>query len=81
MPHSPLLKFHQAAPCPPLQSYPVKPQTLARAAVHHNVNQEGKRVNLTSTISHLEECLGSEEQPKALPRKEAGTGARTQAPF
>ena len=32
--HSPLLKLHQAAPCPPLQSYPVKPQTLGEAAAH-----------------------------------------------
>lgn len=31
--------------------------------------RKGRRCNLTSRISHLEECLGSGGQPKALPRK------------
>lgn len=67
MPHSPHLELHQAVPLPPS---PIQRHCRPGVRQHHHTdfNQEGKRVQYYRT-SHVKECLGSEGEPTALPRK------------
>lgn len=71
--------IRQAAP-PPLQSYSVMIQTWGKVAVHTTVNQKGKEGAIFN-FSHLKRALTVRDSPRPFPGKEAGTGARTQAPF
>lgn len=72
--------IRQAVP-PPLQSYSVIIQTWGKVAVHTAVNQKGKRVQSYFNFSHLKSALTVRGSPRPFPGKEAGKGARTQAPF
>lgn len=67
MPHSPHLELHEAVPLPPS---PIQRHCRPGVRQHHHTdfNQEGKRVQYYRT-SHVKECLGSEGEPTALPRK------------
>lgn len=83
VPHSPHLKLHQA-PCPYSTAVLLSDGTDAgwnSRRKYTDVNQEGRGVRLTSRTSHWNCALAVRGSPRPVPGKEAGTGARIQAPF